>query len=193
MPDGSYRSQTKAQARREQVAVLYCQGRYQTEIARQLGVTQQQISLDLQILRQKWLASALRDFDAAKAQELQKLDVLEREAWEAWERSKAPREVTLTEQIETEALPLPNGTLRPPRPVTRKASVRREAGYGDVRFLDQIQKCIQHRSLLLGLVSTTDALSQATTGLASLLEAARTGLVGPVPSAVVPPAAIAEA
>ena len=46
----SYRSQARAQERREQVAALYVRGQYQSEIARQLHTTQQQISLDLKAI-----------------------------------------------------------------------------------------------------------------------------------------------
>lgn len=185
----SYRQMARAQERREQIAALYVRGQYQTEIARQLHVTQQQVSLDLKIIRAQWRASAIRDFDAAKELELQKLDALEREAWQAWERSKQPREITLTEQTEGAEVVLPDGETRP-RAAIRKASVRRDATAGDPRYLEQIQKCIAQRCALLGLTMTIESTTTVSTGLAALLEVART-TVAPMPAIL--PATMPEA
>ena len=60
--------------RRSQVAELYVKGIYQTDIGRMLGVTQQQVSLDLKVIQRQWLASTLRDFDEAKSEQLAKIE-----------------------------------------------------------------------------------------------------------------------
>ena len=127
-----------AEYRRQEVARRYLRGEYQSAIAEAFGVTQQQISLDLKALRKAWREAAMRDTDAVVAQELAKLDLIEAEAWAAWERSKQPREVTMTEQMDGQT-------------TQRKASVRREGQAGNPRFLEQIQKCIEQRCALLGL------------------------------------------
>lgn len=124
--------------RRQIVAERYLRGEYQSQIAQALGITQQQISQDLKVVRAAWLASTLRDFDALKSEQLAKVDAVEVEAWDAWARSKQPREVTVTEQTEGAS-------------ATRKASVRREGQAGDPRFLERIQKCIEQRCDILGL------------------------------------------
>lgn len=72
---------------RARVAEMYLAGRYQSEIAQELGLSQQQISYDLQAVRREWQASAVRNFDEAKAQELAKIDHLERTYWQAWQQS----------------------------------------------------------------------------------------------------------
>lgn len=131
-------SVTAVLARRQEVAQRYLRGEHQYDIGRALGVTQQQISMDLKAVRAAWLASAIRDFDALKSEQLAKVDAVEVEAWAAWERSKQPREVTVTEQTEGQS-------------ASRKASVRREGQAGDPRFLERIQKCIEQRADLLGL------------------------------------------
>jgi hypothetical protein len=128
---------TTAWHRRQDVAQRYLRGEHQHEISRAVGVTQQQISLDLKAIRAEWLQSAIRDFDEAKSEQLAKIDLTEAEAWAAWERSKQPREVTLTEQTEGER-------------GSRKASVRREGRAGDPRFLERVQKCIEQRCTILG-------------------------------------------
>jgi hypothetical protein len=127
-----------AEQRRQQIATRYVHGELQASIAQGLGVSQQRISQDLMVIRQHWLASSIRDFDILKAEQLAKVDAVEREAWAAWQRSQQPREVTVTEQTDGE------------KP-SRKASMRREGQAGDPRFLERVQKCIDQRCEILGL------------------------------------------
>jgi len=67
------------------VAKLYCEGWLQVDIGVKLGVSQSQISYDLRIIRGRWQRSAIRDFDAHRAEELAKIDNLEVEYWKSWE------------------------------------------------------------------------------------------------------------
>jgi len=149
-----------ADQRRQQVAALYLQGLYQSEIAQKVGVTQQQVSHDLRCLRKVWLASAMRDFDALKAEQLAKIDAAERAYWEGWQRSLQPREVTLTKQ----------STGKDPRD---EASIRRETPVGDPRFLDGVMRCIAQRADILGISTSTEAAKAVSTGLAVLLAQAK--------------------
>jgi hypothetical protein len=160
------------QDRRRRIAACYIQGQSQHEIAQKLTITQQQVSYDLKALRALWLQESLQDFDARKALELQRIDAIERAAWEGWERSQQPREMTLTEATEGGEVFAPDGTLLPKSP-TRKASVRREGQAGDPRFLERIQKCIDQRCAILGLGEEQAALKAASLGLATLLDQAR--------------------
>mgnify|MGYP001580805097 CR=1 FL=1 len=146
------RSHTQMLARREEVARRYLRGEHQYTIGRAVGVSQVQVSHDLKAMRDLWLASSLRDFDALKAEQLAKIDAVEVEAYAAWFRSQQPREVSLTEQTEGGEVVGVDGTSQPKRP-TRKASMRREGQSGDPRFLAVIQKCIDQRCVILGLES----------------------------------------
>ena len=136
MPGTSPRNHSIVLERRHKAATLYLQGEQQYEIARQLHVSQQQISFDLKAIRELWLTSLVRDFDAAKAQELAKIDSAEVEYWGAWRRSQSPAETTVTAQEE---------------PGKRKVSIKREGQVGDPRFLDGVLRCIERRCALLGL------------------------------------------
>jgi hypothetical protein len=158
--------------RRQQVAELYLRGKYQEEIARLVGCSQPQVSADLKAVQRQWLAASIRDFDAVKAQELAKLDAIEREALDAWAQSRQPREVTLTKRI----------TGKDPRD---EASIRREQSAGDPRFLQVAQRCIEVRCDLLGLSTSVEAAKALGTGLAALLAQAQ--------GAVLPPSPMAEA
>ena len=131
---------------RRDIADMYLQGWTQARIAGHLGddedreytLSQQMISYDLKKLQEAWQASALVDIDAAKAQELAKVDRLEREYWDAWERSCAP---AITTRQEGKAIE--GGVER-----IVSTSVARN---GDPRFLQGVQWCIERRCKILGI------------------------------------------
>jgi len=74
--------------RRARIAELYLRGWPQYKIAKEVGCSQPQVSHDLKFLSKGWKESALMNIDKIKSQELAKLDHLEREYFDAWERSK---------------------------------------------------------------------------------------------------------
>ena len=76
--------------RRQVVARLYMQGKLQHEIGEEVQVTQSTVSRDLQAIREQWQEAAILDFNEAVNRELDRLDLYEKELWEAWERSKQP-------------------------------------------------------------------------------------------------------
>jgi len=122
------------------VADLYLSGTIQAEIAEQLEVNQSTISRDLKSLRKAWLASALVAIDKAKAQELAKIDRLEREYWTAWVRSCGD-----TETVKQRGKPGSKGISTDSIEKTSKEQS------GDPRFLAGVQWCIERRCKLFGL------------------------------------------
>jgi len=123
------------------ISDMYCRGYSQSAIAREIGVSQQQISYDLKILHERWKASGVRNLDAAKERELLRLDAVEQEAWEAWRRSQQ-------EQVTTEAETKP-GKEEGWR--TNRTKLTKRTGYGDARFLTVIENCIVRRCKILGI------------------------------------------
>ena len=158
--------------RRHHVAELYLGGKYQVEIARLVGVSQQQVSLDLKAIQKAWFASSIRNFDEVKAEQLAKIDYVERQALDAWERSLQPREVTVQEVIDGEHR-------------INKVSHRKEPQGGDPRYLQIAQRCIDQRCDILGLSTAAEAAQALGSGLAALLAQAQ----GTEP----PPSLMAEA
>lgn len=138
----SSRETTVIARRRQEVAERYLRGEYQTTIAAALNIDQAQVSRDLKALRELWLASAVRDFDAAKAQELAKIDEVERAAWGAWEKSTQNKEVATQET---------DGVTEAGRPRIKKAVLRKEGQSGNPAFLNTILTCIERRCAILGL------------------------------------------
>ena len=98
---------------------------------------------DLQDLTAAWQASAMRDITEVKAQELAKLDEMEREAWLAWHRGIGRKQTRTTKSVTVgkgdAALVLPEVTLKT------------EALNGDPRYLGIVLDCQQRRAKMLGL------------------------------------------
>jgi len=121
--------------RRKQVVELYLQGWSQPAIADHLQVSQPTICGDLKAIRQDWRDSTIRDFDELRATELQKLDLIEREAWGAWQRSQKPAQSAVV-----------TGEGQDQR---ARKSMKHQ--YGDPRFLQLVSHCIGQRRAILGL------------------------------------------
>lgn len=136
---GPTRTEIQRDADRLKTASLYLMGKTQAEIAKAIGVSRTQISYDLAAIRDDWRERAARDFDAHVAEELARLDELERTAWKAWEESRRQRTTKLEEEGSG-----PNGP-------TSKTRVTKQRGAGNARFLESVFACIDRRIRLLGL------------------------------------------
>ena len=115
---------------------MYLQGRTQTDIAEEVGVDQSTVSRDIAALQEAWRESSLVDIDEAKARELAKVDRLEREYWDAWERSCEDAE-TLRQE----------GSSEKPSKVVKTSHPRN----GDPAFLRGVQWCIERRCKIIGV------------------------------------------
>jgi hypothetical protein len=91
---------------------------------------------DLVHLTARWKSEALRDITQAKADELARLDELEREAWTAWHRGIGRKQIRTTKTGGKEGL---------------EVSLRTESLNGDPRYLAIVLDCQQRRAKLLGL------------------------------------------
>lgn len=139
---GKRRSRSQLERDRRRIADLYLRGRLQVDIAQELGISQQTVSLELKALHREWLASALIDVDRAKAKELAKVDRLEQEYWTAWERSCEDAE-TVTEKGK--------GASGKDKPTEFEKTIQRKGQAGDPRFLQGLQWCIERRCKILGI------------------------------------------
>lgn len=120
--------------RRQRVSDLYLQGRPLHAISDDLQVPMTTLWRDLKAIQKDWRSSAIRNFDQQVEQELQKLDLVEREAWESWERSKKPAQ---------------EASARDHEP--GRGTKRIKSRHGDMRCLEIILKCGEGRRELLGL------------------------------------------
>jgi hypothetical protein len=131
----SKKKRLEIEHRRLQVSELGLKGYSQTAIAKQLSVTQATVSNDLKAIREEWRASTIRDFDQNISIELERLNLIEREMWEAWERSKRPSQ---------SAVLIGEGGTLPARKTLKNQN-------GDPRYLMVALRCHQCRRALLAL------------------------------------------
>jgi hypothetical protein len=130
-------------SRRTKVAALLLRGTTnQFEIAAKLGMEASQhytISRDIKAIKEEWRGSALRDFNEARGREIEKLEALEKEFWEAWDRSRVEKVSERTKKN------------KKGRSLAYEDETRKELRDGNPAFLDGALKCIAKRCELLGL------------------------------------------
>ena len=84
-------TRSKLCERRREVANLALKGWTQAAIARHMHLPQATVSRDLAAMREFWREFPVYDFDRARLEQLQKIDLVEAEAWAAWQRSQEPQ------------------------------------------------------------------------------------------------------
>lgn len=139
------------------IARLYLQGKTQQVITdaindryakQEIGIhlSRQSILNDIKWIRKQWLDSALVDFNEVKAVELAKIDDLEREYREAWERSQRDAETRIAEKTSAgQADAKKKGTT------STKAVSKKVGQVGNPKFLEGVQWCIEQRIKIFGL------------------------------------------
>lgn len=139
----------------ERITAMYLKGMYQSDIAAELGLSQGQISNDIKIIQKRWQSQTSLNLDEAKSKELARIDILEREFWQAWETSKSER-TKARQEI---------GTTKDPqtgKPVINKSSMEKEQRDGNPAFLQGVLNCIDRRCKLLGIDAPTKSIVATT-------------------------------
>jgi hypothetical protein len=132
--------------RRRKVAALYSERKTQTFIADELGISQTTVSRDIKALMKQWRESSIALIEERVAEELGKINNLEREYWEAWHRSCGTQEISRTKIIASASKA---GVLSGQQPVEK--SIQKRDLIGNSAFLAGVQWCIDRRCKLLGL------------------------------------------
>ena len=99
-------------------------------------ISRQQVTYDIKKLTKRWLKSQLINIDKAKSRELARIDKLEEQAWDAWERSKLNAETTIEQT---------GGKFGP------STTQRTEGQVGNPAYLATVLKCVETRIKILGL------------------------------------------
>ena len=107
-------------------------------------VTFQQVWYDVKKLQKEWYQESQDLIEQGIVREIKKLDKIEAECWDAWEKSKRGKRSTIMEGGFVDA----EGKETAGSIVNRKL----DSSSGDVRFLVMIERCIVRRSELLGVM-----------------------------------------
>jgi hypothetical protein len=151
-------------------------------------LTRQMISYDLKALQESWKKLSAFDLDEMKGRILEKIDEVERKAWEGYERScgvvEDMRRQKVTFEREREEADVretyyENGKVEkvtkiiPGKHETRTTEQRKRSELiGNPRFLQVIASCIERRCKLLGLDAPTEMKHSGTLNLADLVKSA---------------------
>lgn len=134
------------------IAKLYFEGRTQADIAKELNITQQQVSYDLKTLQTRWVEAGKEFIDAAKGRELAKIDNLELEYWKAYRLSqKEFRSVSAKRNREDI---IKNDDGKRIGKIT-ELTLKKETRIGEAKYLSGVAWCIERRCKLLGLDAPT--------------------------------------
>ena len=142
--------------RRAKVESLVLRGWTPRAIAQKLGVSPTTIYRDIKAVRDQWKVLRVRDYDAALSEQLEKLIAIEREAWDAWDRSKQ-------EEVRTKVIKEGESKTSEGRQEAEntngnqfaagkhKAERATASQTGDLRYLELVIKCIDRRCKMQGL------------------------------------------
>lgn len=117
----------------------------------------QTVKEDISSLLEEWRNTRIEDLDLALQLELERIDTLIKEAWEAWEKSKENYKKVKNSQKGIPGTPEldEDGNEKPGQIMTVEMRQNSEdvVGYGDPRYLDVINRLLIERRKLLGLYS----------------------------------------
>lgn len=112
---------------------------------------------DIDSLLEEWRETRIEDLDLALQLELERIDNLVKEAWEAWEKSKENYKRVKNAQKGIPGTPEEddNGNIKPSEIITveMKQNSEEVVCYGDPRYLEVINRLLIERRKLLGLYS----------------------------------------
>lgn len=145
-PDGG----ASIEERNAIIVKMYSQKKSHKEIAKFVGISRPRVSQILRDIRAAWRETYMDSFNVVINEQLAKIDAIEAELWEGWERSKQFRRSIINKKGEERGewtdvkqqefqVNRDNDLAEPP---------------GDPKFLAQVQSCIDQRAKLLGLYAS---------------------------------------
>lgn len=131
------------------------------QIAATLGISKATVKRELRDLQAEWRANAAESIETHRERELQRLELIEREAFSEWERSKKPYEKEVTERLK-----MPGKAEGDEGFETEAKVVKRETGgrLGDPRLLEIAIRAQDARRKILGLDAPTKVAPTDPTG-----------------------------
>jgi len=149
-PGSTTRHSEQRLSDRSKLAGLYLHGVSTTEMAVRVGLTRRTVQAELVAIRDDWKGRTQTDFESAIAQQLDRVDLVEKYAFEGWERSLTRKTVETKQAVRTV-----NGQVD-------RATLRAETGNGDPAFLARMSWCIEQRCRILGLEKPREVTIQGT-------------------------------
>lgn len=130
------RTPTQRRDDRERISELLLKGWSQKKIAAEMGLSTYTVNRDVAAIERLRRIYMVKNLDEVRRRELAKIDLMEKEAWDAWERSKQPLKKKKTKSVSN---------------IPTAMEKIEEERIGAKQYLDTIQWCIERRAQLLGL------------------------------------------
>ena len=121
--------------RRREVLKLFHKGWTQQNIACHLKIPQGTVSRDLEAIRKAWRDFPMHDSESVRLEQLRKIDLIEKEAWAAWDRSQQQRRTAQMARSKTGEQ-------------TRSSL---HDSHGDPRYLREVARCVNLRAEMSGV------------------------------------------
>lgn len=118
------------------ISKLYLQGKTQLEISQIIGVSRVQITYDIKQIFAEWKTERIDIFEERLLLELSKIDYVESESWDAWEKSKKDSEKLVENETK-------DGKF---------ISFTVEGQDPNARYLDRVCWCIETRLKILSVL-----------------------------------------
>lgn len=143
---------------RKEEARLYLLGYTQAAIAQALNLNISTVRRDLSIVEEKWTKAGVMNLNEMRLRELTRIDILEFEYWQEWQKSKEPLKSKTAKQTKR-AGQGKNGKRAEGEneesagliDVESTALVKTEERLGNPAYLAGVERCIEKRCKLLGL------------------------------------------
>ncbi|MBQ2047095.1 MAG: hypothetical protein II260_07885 [Muribaculaceae bacterium] len=105
---------------------------------------------DIKLLLAEWKEYRIANIDESIQLELERIDEVVREAWEAWDKSKTDYQKKRAKQ---KGIPGENNSSDAVITISKELQSEEVINYGDPRYLEVIHKNLAERRKLLGLYS----------------------------------------
>ena len=149
-PGSTTRPSEQRLSDRSKLAGLYLHGVSTADTAVRVGLTRRTVQAELMCIKTEWRTRTQIDFESAIAQQLDRVDLVEKYAFEEWERSLTRKTVETKQAVRTV-----NGQVD-------RATLRAETGNGNPVYLARMSWCIEHRCRILGLEKPREVTPQGT-------------------------------
>ena len=147
---GSHLSVAHALNRNAQILSMYAKGYSLGDISSFLSIPRKVVSRFLSLAVARVSAQADADAKSIRARELIKLNELEKQYWEAWERSTQGLETEIDER--KSVLMEAQATSDEPTRVMRRNLAKRDKTHGNPQYLAGVERVIRLRLELLGQI-----------------------------------------
>lgn len=163
-----FRTKRERTERRARVGALLLEGRSFSYIAETIDISLSTAVRDVKACEEEWKKRQAVGHEARVSRQLAMLDRIDMELWDAWARSKQPKEKRVAKNVtvgEKPAQTEKKGAARAGPQERSEASLVTEGQVGDPRFLMGLLRSFEERSKTLGTYAPTRSVEEIYLGV----------------------------